>query len=109
MASGKLKLVLSTALLFEYEDLLKRKREMLGLVDEEIEVVLDQFCAVAECWQVHFLWRPRLRDAADDHLVELAVVAGGVPIVTHNVRHFQGLEDLGIEVLRPHEILKRLP
>jgi predicted nucleic acid-binding protein len=106
--SGDVTMVLSAALVFEYEDLLRRKRKMLGLDDTDIEALLDQFCAIAECWRVHFLWRPRLMDVADDHLVELAVVAGGVPIVTHNVRHFQGLSDLGIEVLTPQKLLRRL-
>lgn len=101
-------MVLSAALVFEYEDLLRRKQDMLGLDDDEIETLLDRFCALAECRQVHFLWRPRLTDAADDHLVELAVAAGGAPIVTHNLLHFQGLDDLGIEVLTPQQLLKRL-
>ena len=106
--SGDVTMVLSPALVFEYEDLLRRKQDMLGLGDGEIEALLDQFCALAECRRVHYLWRPRLTDAKDDHLVELAVAAGGIPIVTHNVRHFRGLDDLGIEVWTPQQLLKRL-
>lgn len=109
IASGKLKLVLSPTLLFEYEDLLRRKQKMLGLANKDIEVILNQFCASAEPRRVSFLWRPRLRDSNDDHLVELAVAAGGIPIVTHNVRHFQELDDLGIAILTPSQILKELP
>ncbi len=108
LLSGNLKLVLSPTLLFEYEDILRRKQEMLGLSHEEIEVILNQFCAAAECRRVNFLWRPRLRDAADDHLVELAFAAGGVPVVTHNVKHFKDLEDLGIQVMTPQKLLKEI-
>lgn len=103
-----LKRVISTALIFEYEDLLRRKQELLELADNEIESVLNQFCALAEYRRVHFLWRPRLTDATDDHLVELAMAAGGIPIVTHNQRHFQGLDDLGIKIMSPQQMLKEL-
>jgi predicted nucleic acid-binding protein len=106
--AGDVTMVLSVALVFEYEDLLRRKQEMLELDEDEIEALLDQFCALGEQRRVHFLWRPRLTDAADDHVVELAVAAGGVPVVTHNLRHFHGLDDLGIEVLTPQQLLKRL-
>ncbi|MDA7632780.1 PIN domain-containing protein [bacterium] len=106
--SGSLKMVISTALIFEYEDLLRRKQELLELADNEIEAALNQFCAKAECRRVHFLWRPRLTDAADDHLVELAMAAGGIPIATHNLRRFQGLDDLGIKIMSPQQMLKEL-
>jgi len=101
-------MVLSSALLFEYEDLLRQKQAMLQLDDHEIEILLDQFSAMAECRRIHFLWRPRLADAKDDMLVELAVAAGGVPLITHNERHFRGLEDLGIEIITPGKLLKKL-
>jgi predicted nucleic acid-binding protein len=104
----RLVMVLSSALLFEYDDLLRRKQSMLELTDHEVDTLLDQFCAMAECRRIHFLWRPRLPDAKDDMLVELAVAAGGVPIVTHNERDFRGLDDLGIEVITPGRLLKRL-
>jgi len=109
LVQGRVRMVLSSALVFEYEDLLRRKQEMLQLDDDEIEILLDQFCALAEYRRIHFLWRPRLVDAKDDMLVELAVAAGGVPIVTHNERHFRGLDDLGIEIMTPAKLLKKLP
>ena len=40
----KLKPVISTTLLFEYEDILKRNQGVLGLSSLEIEKILDYFC-----------------------------------------------------------------
>ena len=56
----KLKIVLSTTLLFEYEDILKRNQEVLGFSIEEIEKILDYFCLQSEHQKIHFLWRPIL-------------------------------------------------
>lgn len=41
---NKLKIVLSTTLLFEYEDILKRNQVVLDLTNQEIEKILDYFC-----------------------------------------------------------------
>ena len=39
-------------------------------------------------------------------ILELAFAARCPCIVTHNVRHFKGCEQLGIEALTPGEFLK---
>ena len=100
--------ILSTTLLFEYEDVLRRKSETLGLSEQAIDDVLDGLCARAECRTVHFLWRPLLRDPKDDHIVELAVAAGGADIVTHNVADFGAAAQLGLRIIIPAELLREL-
>ena len=50
----------------------------------------------AHLQEIHFQWRPFLPDADDDMLLELAFAAGCRHIVTHNVRHFRGAEQLGV-------------
>jgi putative PIN family toxin of toxin-antitoxin system len=100
--------VLSTALLFEYEEALNRDSEALGLSAIDIEDVLDGFCNRGDNRRIHFLWRPQLRDVKDDHLLELAVAAGGVDIITHNVRDFGGAAAFGIRVLTPSAALREL-
>lgn len=106
--SGRITPILSTALLFEYEEVLKRNREMLGLTNREIEDVLDGFCARGECRSIHFRWRPTLSDPKDDHILELAVAAGGTDIVTHNISDFAGASAFGVRVLTPAELLGEL-
>jgi putative PIN family toxin of toxin-antitoxin system len=99
--NGKLIAVLSTTLLFEYEDILKRNQKVLGLSEKEIEDVLDYFCLRSEHHPVFFLWRPYLPDPNDDHLLELAVASGTPIIVTHNIKDFKGVESFGIKALTP--------
>lgn len=50
-----------------------------------------------------------LRDADDKHVLELAFAAGGVPIITHNVRDFADAKLYGVPVLTPVQCLARLP
>jgi predicted nucleic acid-binding protein len=57
---------------------------------------------------IHFLWRPQLSDPKDDHVLELAVAAGGADIVTHNVKDFKGASSFGVRVIKPSEFLGEL-
>lgn len=45
---GKVQIVLSIPLLFEYEDILWRNQTTLGLSDSEIERLLDDLCHRSE-------------------------------------------------------------
>jgi len=105
---GRVVPILSTTLLFEYEDVLRRNSQTLGLSEQAIGAVLDGLCARAECRTVHFLWRPLLRDPKDDHVVELAVAAGGADVVTYNVADFRGARQFGLRVITPAELLREL-
>jgi hypothetical protein len=49
--------------------------------------------------EIHFQLRPSLPDPGDEFLLELAVVGWADAIVTHNVRHFAGVERFGLRVL----------
>ena len=104
----RLTLVMSTTLLFEYEDILKRNQIVLGLSDEEIEKILDYLCLQSEHQKIYFLWRPRLPDPKDDHLLELAVASGTKLIVTHNTKDFKGVEKFSIRSLTPKELMEEI-
>ena len=105
---GKLKPVLSTSLLFEYEEVLRRDQERLKLSNRAVDDVLDGLCRRGEPQAIYFLWRPQLRDGKDDHVLELAVAAGCVDIVTHNLRDFGPAAGFGVRVLTPAELLGEL-
>ena len=98
----------SVPLVLEYEEVAKREARALGLTHAEIDDVLDYLCAVATHREIYFLWRPVLRDAADDMVLEVAVEAGCDIVVTHNVRDFVGAERFGVRALTPGEFLKRI-
>jgi len=99
---------LSSTLLFEYEEVLKRNRELLNLSNRAIEDILDGLCARGECRKIHFLWRPQLPDPKDDHILELAVAAGGSDIVTHNVKDFADASSFGVRAVTPAKLLGEL-
>lgn len=108
IAEGRVRIALSTPMLFEYEDVLKRNQVLLGLSDAEVDVVLDNLCALADFQTVYFLWRPCLPDAKDDMVLELAVAAQVARIVSFNAKDFRPASQFGIEVVTPKILLEDL-
>lgn len=104
--SGKFEINLSVPLVLEYEDILKRKQQTLSFSNENIDQFLDYLCHIGNCHDVYYLWRPKLRDAGDDLILELAIRANCKYIVSYNKPDFEGVEDFGIEVVTAKEYLK---
>ena len=105
---GRVRIALSTPLLFEYEDVLKRNQAVLSLSDAQVDVVLDNMCALADFQEVYFLWRPCLPDANDDMVLELAVAAHVPRIVSFNAKDFRPASRFGIEIVTPKTLLEQL-
>jgi putative PIN family toxin of toxin-antitoxin system len=107
IGSGLFDSHISVPLILEYEGAAKRRSgsEIL-LSEQEIDDIIDYICAEAEHHQIHFLWRPFLKDASDDMVLELAVGAGCEYIVTFNLDDFQGIEQFGIEAITPQKALE---
>jgi predicted nucleic acid-binding protein len=58
---------------------------------------------------LRFLWRPRLKDPADEMVLETAVNGNADGLVTFNTRHLaDGARDFGIRVVRPVEAWKQV-
>ena len=104
--AGKLKPVISTTLLFEYEDVLKREQTILDLSHKQVDTVLDNICALSNFQEIYFLWRPYLKDPKDDHVLEVAVASKTKIIVTHNLKDFKGVEKFGIKAITPGNYLE---
>ena len=102
----KIKPVISTTLLFEYEDVLKREETILELSHKQVNIVLDNICALSNFQKIYFLWRPYLKDPKDDHVLEVAVASKTKIIVTHNIKDFKGIEKFGIKAITPKDFLK---
>jgi len=100
--------VMSVALLFEYEDVLKRNSSKLGLTYADIDAFLDAFCALCSLHKIHYLWRPFLSDPKDDHVLELAVASGVRTLTTFNRNDFKGAEDFGVQLLSPRRLLEEI-
>jgi uncharacterized protein len=108
---GKLRPLMGNALLSEYEDVCARDE----LFDARLisrgnrDALLDAFFASCAWVPIYFLWRPNLRDEADNHVVELAVAGGAEMIITANKRDFRNAELSfpNIEVCNPIEFLQK--
>jgi len=60
-----------------------------GLPSEEIEQVLRELAALVEPVEVHFLWRPQLRDPNDEMVLEGAINGNADALITYNVADFE--------------------
>lgn len=100
------RLNLSVPLALEYEAVAKRMVSGIALSVKDIDHILDYVISKSNHWQIHFLWRPQLKDPCDDMVLELAVTANCDYIITYNGTDFKEIENFGIQVLTPKEFLK---
>ena len=105
---GQIQITLSTTLLFEYEDILNRKKSELGLSSQHIEAILDNLCKFGDHQKIYYLWRPFLPDPKDDHILEVAVASQAKIIVTHNIKDFKKIDKFGIRPITPRELLEEI-
>lgn len=101
----------SVPLILEYEAVLTRPEHLkeIGLKAEEINEVLDALAAVIEPVALRFLWRPRLKDPADEMVLETAVNGGADRLTTFNVRHLaEAAKVFGIRTSLPAAILREI-
>ena len=108
LGNGTFGVAVSVSLVLEYEATLLRHVAESALDEDDVRDLIDYVCDVAIRQKIFFLWRPFLRDPGDDLVLELAVAAQCEAIVTHNVRDFRGIEQLGVRVLTPGEFLQEL-
>jgi putative PIN family toxin of toxin-antitoxin system len=108
---GHTTLLISVALALEYEAVCCQADHRLaaGLSEQEIDIFLTGIIAMAEPVEIHFLWRPQLRDPGDEMVLETAVNGRASALVSFNVRDFGATPSMfGIEVLLPREALRRI-
>jgi putative PIN family toxin of toxin-antitoxin system len=111
VASGRLVLLATPPLFLEYEDVLRRPEQRLvhGLTPEAIDGFLAELAAWVEPVDVHFLWRPQVRDPSDEMVLEAAINGRADALVTYNVKHFAAPGDrFGIPILRPADVLEKV-
>ena len=108
VALHKLQPLVSPALFLEYEEVLKRPEQRLvtGLSIADIDQFLSAFASACEPVETHFQWRPQLRDAGDEMVLEAAVNGRADALVTYNIRDFSPAAGrFGLRVLLPGELL----
>ncbi len=104
-------LLANVALALEYEAVCRRPEHRLaaGLEAREVDVFLDAVIAMMEPVETHFMWRPQLRDPADEFVLDAAVNGRAAAIVTFNRRDFgRAPARFGFEALNPAETIWRI-
>jgi putative PIN family toxin of toxin-antitoxin system len=101
------KTVVTVPIILEYEKVLTDSKTKIPLTAPDIEKFLNYLCKISDCRKVHFLWRPFLRDAGDDMVLEAAVSGQCKYIITFNTKDFKGSEKFGVIAMTPGEFLKQ--
>ena len=101
----------NVALALEYEATCQLAEHQLAarLNVDQVGIFIDAVLAMVEPIETHFLWRPQLRDPADEFVLEAAVNGQAAAIVTFNRRDFGEVPArFGIELLTPAEAIRRI-
>jgi len=97
---------ISTAMLVEYEAVLKREQHRAGRSLSIVESFLDDVAARANRHAIFYLIRPHLADPDDEFVLELALASASDYIVTHNRNDFREADRFRIQVVTPAEFLR---
>lgn len=104
LPSHQFEIALTVSLYTEWQSVLTRPEHLPpGASAETALRFLRYMASIAHLQDVHFLWRPFLRDPDDDMVLECAVASGSRYIVTHNVKDFKRCTQLNVQALSPAE------
>jgi predicted nucleic acid-binding protein len=70
----------------------------------EVNEILDAIASVVTPVLLRFLWRPRLKDPADEMVLETAVNGEADRLITFNLRHLaEAADEFGVRAVLPRE------
>jgi putative PIN family toxin of toxin-antitoxin system len=107
--NGNIALLASPALWLEYEAVLKRSEIRLrhGISLENLDIVLDTLAAHVEPVHLNYLWRPQLRDANDEMVLETALNGCADALVTFNTKDFaDAAVRFSLKLVTPSECIR---
>jgi putative PIN family toxin of toxin-antitoxin system len=108
---GEITILISVALALEYEAIchLAEHRLAAGASEQDVNNLLDALMSKAIPVNVHYQWRPQLRDAGDEMVLETAVNGQADAIVTFNLRDYGTAPSrFGLTVLTPANMLRKV-
>lgn len=97
--------------LFAEHDVLSRghifKASVLSATERT--TLFEAYLSTCLWTRVHYLWRPNLRDEADNHLIELAVAGNAKWLITGNERDlaYGEMTFPGIRVAKPRTFIEQ--
>jgi len=109
--AGRVSLLATVSLCVEYEAVCTRADHIRasGGTRADVEVFLAMIVDLVEPVQPWFLWRPRLRDAGDELVLEAAVNGQADGLVTFNRQDYlPAAETFGLPILLPREAMRTL-
>jgi predicted nucleic acid-binding protein len=108
---GEIHIDLTVAIALEYEAVATRDEHLAAGEISAIEAtnLIDALVALARPVEIHFRWRPQLRDADDEMIFEAAINAQDRTIVTFNTKDFAMAADkFDLTLLKPRQLLESL-
>lgn len=101
--------LMGNALFCEYEQVINRSEvlRLCPLSTEEVQTLIAAFMSVCEWTRIYYLWRPNLKDEADNHLIELAIAGNARIIATYNIKDFRQPQLIfpELSIKKPDEII----
>jgi putative PIN family toxin of toxin-antitoxin system len=107
----KIEVVCSVPLFLEYEAVLKRPEQLhaAGIDLQAATNLLNVLAGKVLAVEIAYLWRPQLRDPADDMVLEAAVNGQASAIITFNTRDFlPQASAFGLALMKPSEFFGRI-
>ncbi|WP_299067077.1 putative toxin-antitoxin system toxin component, PIN family [Accumulibacter sp.] len=110
LRNGRYKALVSVPLMLEYEAVLHRPEQLAasGRSAGQTEAFLDALCLRVEPVHLHYLWRPQLRDPADEMVLETALNGRADALISLNVGDFAAAARFRLPVLTPGAFLRQL-
>jgi len=107
ITNEKITLALSTQVLLEYDDVLKREEilKLIRLNQVQVEDVIDLLALLAQKNNIYYRLRPNLRDENDNLFIECAFASNSNYLLTSNIRDFNSgeLKGFNFKVLTPKD------
>jgi len=107
---GRFQIAISNPTFCEYEDVLTRPKSLKAFELEREDVVkfLRYIAFVGEKFDPRFLFRPNLKDEADNMFVELAITSNSKYLVTSNIKDYKDSDLIlnDFQLVTPAEFVK---
>lgn len=102
--------LVSVPMMLEYESVMKRPEHLTVSHRDEVMVdrFLDALTLLVKPVHLFYLWRPQLKDPADEMVLETALNGRADAIVTFNVKDFDAAKKFNLAVWTPQIFLTLL-